>query len=210
MQLPTRFEFDALVLSTQIPSDDPHHLLDRYQLGATAELHCYPDSSELFQGEAKFTCHNDEQVILVLPTHLLFNGSHHFIFRTEAATENTPDSSPPPDSNPEGANYTTGDTNQGSNHRGAFDDMPLSSETSLPPPRDRATPSDIKDDRFAVLDHISLETCSGMKNNFFEAKKVPSPFQIEWARVCAIVFRELSEVVNEIDNHRERLAGFQP
>jgi len=39
-------------------------------------------------------------------------------------------------------------------------------------------------------------------------KKVPSCFQIEWARVCAIVFRELSEVVNEIDNHRERLADF--
>ena len=28
-------------------------------------------------------------------------------------------------------------------------------------------------DRFAVLDHFSLETCCGMKNNFFEAKKVP-------------------------------------
>jgi len=26
--------------------------------------------------------------------------------------------------------------------------------------------------------------------------------------VCAIVFRELSEVVNEIDHHRERLADF--
>jgi len=86
--------------------------------------------------------------------------------------------------------------------------MPLSSETSLPLPRDRATPSDIKDDRFAMLDHISLETCCRMKNNFFEAKKVPSRFQIEWARVCAMVFRELSEVVNEIDNHRERLADF--
>ena len=59
-----------------------------------------------------------------------------------------------------------------------------------------------------VLGHISLETCSGMNNNFFEAKKKPSRFQIEWARVCAIVFRELSEVVNEIDNHRERLADF--
>jgi len=68
-------------------------------------------------------------------------------------------------------------------------------------------PSDIKDDRFAVIDHISPETCCGMKNNFFEAKKVPIRFQIEWARVCAIVFRELSEVANEIDNHRERLAG---
>ena len=78
----------------------------------------------------------------------------------------------------------------------------------LPSPRDRATPSDIKDVRFAVLDHISLEICSGMKKNFFETKNVPSRFQIEWARVCAIVFRELSEVVNEIDNHRERLADF--
>ena len=47
-----------------------------------------------------------------------------------------------------------------------------------------------------------------MKNNFFEAKKVPSRFQIEWVRVCAIVFRELSEVANEIDHHRERLADF--
>ncbi len=47
-----------------------------------------------------------------------------------------------------------------------------------------------------------------MKNNFFEAKKVPSHFQIEWAKVCAIVFRELSEVVNEIDNHREMFADF--
>ena len=62
MQLPTRFEFDALVLSSQIPSDDPHHLLDRSQLGATAELHCYPDSSELFQGEAKFTCRNEKEI----------------------------------------------------------------------------------------------------------------------------------------------------
>ena len=82
--------------------------------------------------------------------------------------------------------------------------MPLLSKISLPLPRDRATPSDIKDDRFAVLDHISLETCCGMKKNFFEAKKVPSRFQIEWARVYVIVFRELSE----IDNHRERLADF--
>ena len=32
-------------------------------------------------------------------------------------------------------------------------------------------PSDIKDDRFAVIDHISLETCCGMKNNFFEERK---------------------------------------
>ena len=47
-----------------------------------------------------------------------------------------------------------------------------------------------------------------MKNNFFEAKKVPSRFQIEWTRVCAIVFRELSEVANEIDHHQERLADF--
>ncbi len=208
MQFPTRFEFDALVLSSQIPSDDPHHLLKRSQLGATAELHCYPESLELFQGEAKFTCRNDEQVIVISPTHSLFDGSHHFVFRTEAATENIPDSNPTPDSNPEGANYSTGDTNDGSNHRGAFDDMPLSSETSLSLPRDRATPSDIKDDHFTVLDHISLETCPGMKNNFFEAKKVPSRFQIEWARVCVIVFRELSEVVNEIDNQRKRLAGF--
>ena len=51
MQLPTRFEFDALVLASQIPSDDPHHLLERSQLDATAEMHCYPDDSELFQGE---------------------------------------------------------------------------------------------------------------------------------------------------------------
>ncbi len=90
MQLPTRFEFDALVLSSQIPSDDPHHLLGRSQLGATAELHCYPDSSELFQGEAKFTCPNDEQGILISPTNPIFDGSHHLVFRTEDAIENTP------------------------------------------------------------------------------------------------------------------------
>ena len=47
-----------------------------------------------------------------------------------------------------------------------------------------------------------------LTHNFFEAKKVPSRYQIEWARVCAIVFRELSEVANEIDCHRERLADF--
>jgi len=39
-------------------------------------------------------------------------------------------------------------------------------------------------------------------------QQVPSRFQIEWARVCAIVFRELSWLTNEIDHHRERLADF--
>ena len=71
MQLPTRFEFDALVLSSQIPSDDPHRLLDRSQLGATAELHCYLDDSELFQGKTRFLCRNEDQVILISPRHLL-------------------------------------------------------------------------------------------------------------------------------------------
>ena len=81
MQLPTRFEFDALVLSSQIPLDDPHHLLKMSRLGATVEPHCYPDDSELFQGKAKFACRNEEQVILISPTHPLFDGSHHFVQR---------------------------------------------------------------------------------------------------------------------------------
>ena len=62
--------------------------------------------------------------------------------------------------------------------------MSLSNETSLSPSQHRATPSDIKDDIFTVIDHNSLETCCGMKNNFFEATKDPSRFKIEWTRVC--------------------------
>ncbi len=53
MQLPTRFEFDALVLSSQIPSDDPHHLLDRSQLGATAVLVL---GQERFYGDCLVIC----------------------------------------------------------------------------------------------------------------------------------------------------------
>ena len=59
-----------------------------------------------------------------------------------------------------------------------------------------------------MIDHISLETCCGMKNNIVEAKIVPSRFQIEWASLYTIFYRELSEVTNEIDNRRERLADF--
>ena len=107
IQLSTRFEFDALVLSSQITSDDPHHLRERSHLGATAELHCY-----LFQGKAKFTCDNEEQVILIPSTHPLFEISHHFLFRLQQGgqdTANNPasDSNPPPDSNPEDANEDT-------------------------------------------------------------------------------------------------------
>jgi len=138
MQLPTRFEFDALVLSSQIPSDDPHHLLERSHLVAIAKLHCYPDDSEIFQGKAKFTCGNEEQVILIPSTHPLFDISHHFVFHPQQGGQDTvnnptPDSNPPPDSNPEDAYEDTGGTNDGSHHRGAFDDMPLSKEKSLPP-----------------------------------------------------------------------------
>jgi len=120
----------------------------------------------------EFTCDNEEHVILISSTHPLFDVSHHFVLHiqqggqdaasnpppnsnSEDANDNASISNPPPDSNHEDANDNTGGTNDGSHHRGAFDDMSLSNETSLPPSRDRATPSDIKDDRFTVIDHIS-------------------------------------------------------
>jgi len=150
MQLPTRYKFDALVFSSQIPSDDPHHLLERSQLGATADLQCYPEDSELFQVKAKFTYGNKEHVILISSSNPLFDVSHHFVLHTqqgcqdaasspppnsnaEGANDNPSNSNHPPDSNPEDANDSTGGTNDGSLHIGAFDEMPLTKHLWLPP-----------------------------------------------------------------------------
>jgi len=87
MQLPTRYGFDALVLLSQIPSDDPHQLIEMYQLDATAKLYCYSDDSELFQRKAKFTCDNEEQVILISLTHPRFDISHNFVFHAQQSSE---------------------------------------------------------------------------------------------------------------------------
>ena len=52
MQLPTRFEFDALVLSSQIPSDDPHHLLERSHIGAN-RLRTIPRKGEIYMSQRR-------------------------------------------------------------------------------------------------------------------------------------------------------------
>ena len=75
------------------------------------------------------------------------------------ANDNVSDSKPSPYRNFDDAHDNTRGTNDGFHFRGAFDDMPLSNERSLPPSRDRALPSDIRDEDFAMIDHISLETC---------------------------------------------------
>jgi len=121
MQLPSRFQFDALVLTSQNPSDDPHHLLERSHLGATAEVHCYPDDSELFQGKAKFTCDNEEKVILISPTHPLFDVSHHFVFHTQQGGQDTANN-PIPNGNAENATENISDS---SPHLTATRKMPM-------------------------------------------------------------------------------------
>lgn len=49
-------------------------------------------------------------------------------------------------------------------------------------------------DKYAIIDHISLETCCGQKYNFNEAKHMSARFRQGWARVCAEVFREITEI----------------
>jgi len=64
-------------------------------------------------------------------------------------------------------------------------------------------------DKYAIIDHISLETCCGQKHHFHEAKHINTRFRQDWARVCAEVFRELSEVANAIHHQQELEAEFE-
>jgi len=57
--------------------------------------------------------------------------------------DNFEEDNPPPDSNAEDAKDNTEITGDESHHRGAFDEIPLSNGTSLPPTRGRATSSDL-------------------------------------------------------------------
>jgi len=63
--------------------------------------------------------------------------------------------------------------------------------------------------KYAVIDHISLETCCDQKHNFHEAKHISARFRQGWARVCAEVSRELSEVANAIHHQQELEAEFE-
>jgi len=55
------------------------------------------------------------------------------------------------------------------------------------------TLSGVEDFRFKMIDHISLVTCCGAKNTFFEAKKTPSHFRIEQVRVYIIYYQKIFE-----------------
>eukprot|EP00979_Chaetoceros_neogracilis_P009970 scaffold2341_cov294-Chaetoceros_neogracile.AAC.1 len=81
----------------------------------------------------------------------------------------------------------------------------MASGISMPPSREKATPMQILEDKFAVVDHISMETCCGQDSNFYESKIVPASMKNNWGRTAAVVFRELSEVCNGI-HHQHRLA----
>ena len=76
---------------------------------------------------------------------------------------------------------------------------------TLPPARDKAKVIQLAEDKFAVVDHISPETCCRQKNIFFEAKHVNPRIKNGRGRICAVVFQELSEVANGI-HHQHHLA----
>jgi len=126
--------------------------------------------------------------------------THHFVFNTHQGDQDT-ESNPQPSSYVKDAHDITGGNE--SHHRGVFDDMLLSHGTSLPPSWDRATTSNIKDDRFVVNDRISLKTSCKIKNNFSRRRK------------CLVVFNRMgegvrnrlpgAEVADESDHHQERL-----
>jgi len=84
----------------------PHHLLERFQLDFTAQLHCYRDDSELFQEKTKFICGNEEEVSLISSTHPLFDVCHHFVFHIHQGDQGA-DGNPESDSNVEDADDVT-------------------------------------------------------------------------------------------------------
>ncbi len=100
--------------------------------------------------------------------------------------------------------------------RGVYDKMPSQEEilgladgSSLPGAREKASQDEIMSDKYAIVDHISLEICCGQKHNFNEARHINRRFRQGWARVCAEVFRELSEVVNAIHHQQGLGAEFE-
>ena len=66
----------------------------------------------------------------------------------------------------------------------------------MPPVRNKASATElVAEDRFAVVGHISFETCCGQENNVHEAKFIDKQWKI------AEIFRAFSEAANGIHNH---------
>jgi len=100
--------------------------------------------------------------------------------------------------------------------RGAYDSMPSQEEilsladgSSLPRAREKASQEEIMRNKYAIIDHISLKTCCDQEHNFHEAKHINGRVRQGWARVCAEVFRELSQVANAIHHQQELEAEFE-
>ena len=78
----------------------------------------------------------------------------------------------------------THNSNDAHEVRGAYDSMPSKEEilsladgSSLSGAREKASQEEIMRDKYAIIDHISLETCCGQKHNFHEAKHINTRFR---------------------------------
>jgi hypothetical protein len=113
------------------------------------------------------------------------------------------------DENVQGEN-SDGNSTSGSNRntRSAFD-KGINDEDIELNPREKATMTDLVEDPFAAVDHITLETCTGLSHPFHESKFLPGSARKRWAEAFGNVLRELSSIANAIHSDQNLLQEYE-